>query len=434
MKIAVVGTGIAGNYAAYRLSQEHDVHVFESNSYIGGHTHTHSISYQGDEQQIDTGFIVFNKKTYPNFLKLLEELNVDYQPSDMSFSVQAYADNLEYNGTNLNSLFAQRRNVFRPSFYRMIQDILKFNRESLDLLQDINNQILLGDYLLENRYSKQFIHHYIVPMGAAIWSTDHQSMMNFPARFFVQFFHNHGMLSVNERPQWYVIKGGSKNYIEPLIAGHKDKIRSGVAIKNIRRTPDEVYLQYENNEEVFDYVFIATHSDQALAMLENPSSLEKEVLGAIPYTSNQAILHTDISVLPKRKRAWAAWNYHLLEDQKEKVALTYNMNILQSIESKNTYCVSLNYKDSIDPQKIIKVIDYAHPFFTINGVNAQKKHSQVNGQYRTFYCGAYWRNGFHEDGVVSSINALKDFERVLAFDKERQKESSTYKEKESVCE
>ncbi|TQV73593.1 FAD-dependent oxidoreductase [Aliikangiella marina] len=414
MKIAIIGTGVAGNVAAHYLNKEHDITVFEENDYVGGHTHTHKIDFDGESHNIDTGFIVFNHKTYPNFIKLLGELGVEYQKSNMSFSVQCEKTGLEYNGTTLNSLFAQRRNLFRPSFYRMIKDILRFNRESLEILEQPHEKLSLGEYLAANNYSEQFIHHYIVPMGAAIWSTDHDSMFAFPARFFVQFFHNHGMLSVDERPQWYVIKNGSNEYVKPLIAAHKDKIKLSSPVESIVRSSNQVLVKAKGQgTEAFDYVFIASHSDQALAMLENPTATEREVLSAIPYSDNEAVLHTDERLLPDKKLAWAAWNYHLLKEKKEQVALTYNMNILQSLKSKNTFCVTLNNTDAIDPSKIIKKMDYMHPFFTLDGVQAQQRHSEINGTHRTFYCGAYWRYGFHEDGVVSALTALQDFNKEI---------------------
>ncbi len=418
MKIAIIGTGIAGNLVAYHLNKQHDISVFEANNYAGGHTHTHNISIDDETHQIDTGFIVFNQKTYPNFIKLLEELNVEYQESYMSFSVQNRQSGLEYNGTSLNSLFAQRRNFLRPSFYRMIKDILRFNRECVTLFETQNNQIGLGEYLLKNKYSTQFVNDYIVPMGAAVWSTDPKSMFQFPARFFVQFFSNHGFLNVNERPQWYVIKGGSSQYVTPLIKSHRDKIRLSSPVENIRRANNKVYIRSNGQEEMFDYVFIASHSDQAINMLQQPTQLEREVLGAIPYSKNEAVLHTDDSVLPKRKLAWAAWNYHLESEQQEQVALTYNMNILQSLQSKHTFCVSLNHHDAIDEKKIIKRINYTHPFFTREGVAAQNRHSEINGTQGVFYCGAYWRYGFHEDGVVSALQALSDFQQEVGHEKQ----------------
>ncbi|WP_444996015.1 NAD(P)/FAD-dependent oxidoreductase [Aliikangiella sp. IMCC44359] len=414
MKIAIIGTGISGNVVAYHLNKQHDISVFEASDYVGGHTHTHDVKIGNEQHNIDTGFIVFNQNTYPNFIKLLSELNVDYQLSNMSFSVQCEKTNLEYNGSSLNQLFSQRRNIFRPSFYKMIMDILRFNKESLELLSDTENNYSLGDYLSKNNYSQYFIHHYIIPMGAAIWSTDHNSMLDFPARFFVQFFHNHGMLSINQRPDWFVIKGGSSQYITPLIKQHKDKIRLSAKVQNIRRTPNKVFIKAKGaEEESFDYVFIASHSDQALSMLQNPSDMELKTLSAIPYTDNEAILHYDDSVMPKRKRAWAAWNYHLTNNEQKHVTISYNMNILQSLKSQYTFCVTLNPSQPIDESKIIKKIQYTHPFFTLDGVKAQRNHSAINGTSRTYYCGAYWHNGFHEDGVVSALQALKDFNQEI---------------------
>lgn len=410
MKIAVIGSGIAGNVAAYHLCKEHDITMFEANDYVGGHTHTHDITHDGKQYRIDTGFIVFNYNTYPNFTRLLEELGVDVQPSNMSFSVKSEKDGLEYNGTTLNSLFAQRSNLLRPSFYVMIRDILRFNKESLQLLTEDKEDISLGDFLHEGRYSPQFINHYLIPMGAAIWSADPAQMHNFPARFFVRFFYNHGMLSVDDRPLWYVIKNGSNSYVEKLIAPFRDRIRTHSSIEAITRHPNHVTVKARGSEEEkFDAVFIASHSDQALRMLTDASPAEREILGAIPYQSNEAVLHTDHTVLPKRRLAWAAWNYHLLAQAQDRVALTYNMNILQSIDAPVEFCVTLNNSRAIDPDKIIKRIQYDHPMFTPGGVQAQQRQHEINGVNRTYYCGAYWRFGFHEDGVVSALNALKHF-------------------------
>jgi len=414
MKIAVVGTGIAGNVAAYHLSKTHDVTVFEANDYIGGHTHTHDVTHNEQHFAIDSGFIVFNYKTYPHFTQLLEELNVDVQPSAMSFSVKCERSGLEYNGTTLNSLFAQRRNLLRPSFYRMIKDILRFNKEAVEVLEKKDDSISLGEILSKKQYSKEFIDHYIIPMGAAIWSTAPDLMYEFPAHYFIQFFHNHGMLSVNDRPLWHVIKGGSKQYVDALIKPFEKNIRLSTPVKSIVRSAEGVIINTEQyGSEQFDYVFIATHSDQALSVLEQPSKKEKAVLGAIPYQRNEAVLHTDQSLLPKKKLAWAAWNYHILKNQQQSVALTYNMNILQGIDYPTQFCVTLNNSQAINPQSIIRQMEYDHPMFTPEGVAAQHRHSEINGENRTFYCGAYWRFGFHEDGVVSALNALEDFEKVI---------------------
>lgn len=413
MKIAIIGSGIAGNTLAHHLYQQHDITVFEANEHIGGHTHTHDIALFGQHYQVDTGFIVFNDRTYPNFIQLLDELKVEWQPSDMSFSVRDEVTGLEYNGTTLNNLFAQRSNLLKPSFYRMIRDILRFNKTAPELLQD-GSEITLGDYLAKGNYSPQFVHHYIVPMGSAIWSTDTAQMMQFPARFFVRFFHHHGMLSVNDRPQWRVVKGGSKAYVEKLTEPFKSSIKRNTPIESVRRLKSGVKVKPLNQvEQTFDYVFFACHSDQALAMLgKDATAAEREVLGAIPYQENTIYLHYDRSLLPKRKLAWAAWNYHITDKPSDKVLVTYNMNILQGLQSEQPILVTLNHTDFINPAKVIKRLSYMHPVYTVAGAAAQARHAEISGQYRTGYAGAYWRNGFHEDGVVSALAALSHFEQA----------------------
>ncbi len=417
MKIAIIGSGIAGNVAAYHLNKEHDITLFEQNSHIGGHTHSHIIDDVKGKLNIDTGFIVLNDRSYPNFISLLEELEVDIQKTEMSFSVKCEHSGLEYNGNNLDTLFAQRRNLFRPGFYRMIADILRFNREATEAINNTHSDQSLGEFLHNNNYSEIFINKYIVPMGAAIWSTNPDDMFSFPARFFFKFFFNHGLLSVNDRPQWYVIKGGSNSYVKKLIMGFEDKIRTDCPVDKIVRYDDYVEIHTQRHGvEIFDYVFIASHSDQALNMLQQPTAQERETLSAIQYQKNEAVLHTDRSLLPIRKKAWASWNYHIPRDTRTNVALTYNMNILQGISSENTYCVTLNYSDQIDKKKIIKTIEYHHPIFTPESIIAQENHRLINGTSRTYYCGAYWRNGFHEDGVVSAINALSHFKQDISHE------------------
>lgn len=413
MKIAIIGSGIAGNTLAYHLHQQHDITVFEANDYVGGHTHTHDIALFGQHYQVDTGFIVFNDRTYPNFLQLLEKLNVEWQQSHMSFSVRDERNGLEYNGTTLNSLFAQRSNLFKPSFYRMIRDILRFNKTALELLED-GSEITLGDYLAKGQYSEQFIHQYIVPMGSAIWSTDAAQMMQFPARFFVRFFHHHGMLTVNNRPQWRVIKGGSHAYVEKLTADFKSKIKRNTPIESVRRLKNSVKVKpFNQAEQTFDYVFFACHSDEALTMLgKDATTAESEVLSAIPYQENTIYLHYDRSLMPKRKLAWAAWNYHITDKPTGKVQVTYNMNILQGLQSPEPILVTLNHTDMINPAKVIKRLRYMHPLYTVEGAVAQTRHAEISGHNRTGYAGAYWRNGFHEDGVVSALAALKHFEQA----------------------
>lgn len=414
MKIAIVGTGISGLTAAHLLNEGNELTVFETRNRIGGHTHTVKVERGYGEQRVDTGFIVFNDWTYPNFIKLLDKLGVESQPTEMSFSVKCERTGLEYNGTTLNTLFAQRRNLFRPSFYRMIRDILRFNKESLELLESEDTGRTMAAYLREGGYSAEFIDHYIVPMGAAIWSANSRQMNEFPARYFVEFFNNHGMLSIDERPQWRVIKGGSCQYLKPLIAPFKERIRHSTPVDRIQRFEDHVELTTEAGiTESFDAVVLAVHSDQALKMLGDPSQAEREILGAIPYQKNDTVLHTDAQVLPKRKLARAAWNYHIAQNTRDRVAVTYDMNNLQRLNAPENFCVSLNYSEAIDPSKVIKELTYFHPTYTPPGVAAQKRKAQISGVRRTYYCGAYWGYGFHEDGVNSALEVCSHFGRSL---------------------
>ncbi len=418
MKIAVVGTGISGLLAAYLLSDEHKITVFEAADYIGGHTHTVEAQKDGVTYAVDTGFIVYNDWTYPNFIKLLRRLNVAAQPSEMSFSVRCEKTGLEYNGTSLNALFAQRRNLFRPSFHRMIRDILRFGRESKELLRTGSDDTTLGAYLLTNRYSREFINHYIVPMGAAIWSADPMQMLDFPARYFVEFFTNHGMLSVNERPQWRTVAGGSSRYIEALTCPYADRIRLQSPVRSITRHQDRVEIVWQQAGEAprrddFDQIVLATHSDQALALLADPSEQEREILGAIPYQTNDTVLHTDASLLPRRRLAWASWNYHIPVQPRSRVGVTYYMNLLQRLQSPHHFCVTLNHIEGIDPAKVIRRITYHHPVYTQRGVAAQQRHAEISGVRRTHFCGAYWGFGFHDDGVKSALAVCRSFGKGL---------------------
>ena len=410
MRIAVVGSGIAGSVAAYHLCREHEVTVFESDSHVGGHTHTHDIDWEGRRYAVDSGFIVFNRRTYPCFTRLLDELGVAARPTEMSFSVKCERTGLEYNGSSLNTLFAQRRNLLKPSFYRMLRDILRFNREAPSLLDGDDGGSSLEDFLRRGGYGREFVDHYLVPMGAAIWSTEPTLMRRFPAGFFVRFFSNHGLLSVNDRPQWFVIEGGSREYMRRLTAPFADRIRTRAPVERIIRLPDRVSVKVRGHEaQFFDQVFVATHSDQALRLLADPSPRERAVLGAIPYQSNEAVLHTDSHVLPARRAAWAAWNYHLLSRPHPRVPVTYNMNLLQGLDAPVQFCVTLNNSDALDPGAVLKRISYQHPLFTPEAVRAQQHQAELNGARRTYFCGAYWRYGFHEDGVVSALAALEHF-------------------------
>ncbi|MBD3403785.1 FAD-dependent oxidoreductase, partial [candidate division GN15 bacterium] len=331
--IAIVGSGIAGMTAAYLLAPQYDVTLFEANDYVGGHTNTIEVADAGRMVAVDTGFIVYNDRNYPNFTKLLDRLGVTGQPTSMSFSVRCDRTGLEYNGTSTNALFAQRRNLFRPSFYRMIRDILRFNRESIALLRGDTESVTLGDYLDQQGYSKQFVEHYIIPMGSALWSTVPSKMFDFPARYFVQFFDHHGMLTINDRPNWFVIRGGSYQYVRALTAGFTERIRLQSPVTSVRRFDDHVEVTVGGGETLrFDEVVLATHSDQALAMLADPSEDEKRILGAIPYQENVAVLHTDRSVLPRARRAVASWNYRIPAVPQDLATVTYNMNILQTLD------------------------------------------------------------------------------------------------------
>jgi predicted NAD/FAD-binding protein len=418
MRIAVIGSGVSGMVAAYRLCREHEVTVFEAGAHIGGHTHTVDVDHDGVSYAVDTGFIVYNDWTYPRFIEILEELGVPWQPSDMSFSVRCEKTGLEYNGTSLNALFAQRRNFLRPRFLRMIQDILRFNRRAPALLQADDATLSLGEYLERDGYSRYFIDHYIIPMGAAIWSSRPIDMLNFPARFFVEFFANHGFLSVNERPTWRVIRGGSREYVKRLTAPYAAGIRLLTPVAGIQRQRTHCLVRLKNGTvESYDQVFIACHSDQALKLLSDPSREESEILGAIQYQANEGLLHTDTRLMPKRALAWAAWNYHLPIEQYERVTVTYNMNILQTLAAPVQFMLTLNRSDDVDARKVLGRFVYEHPVYTSAGVAAQKRRAEISGPRRTYYCGAYWSYGFHEDGVKSALAAVDEFQRRQSYAK-----------------
>lgn len=409
-RIAVLGAGIAGLYAAWRLAPHHRVTLFEANDHAGGHTNTIDVEHCGRSWAIDTGFIVFNDWTYPNFMAMLDELGVGYQSSNMSFSLRCERSGLEYNGTSLNALFAQRRNLLRPSFLRMLSDILRFNRESKALLDGTDDTLSLGAYLEQHRYSTAFIEQYILPMGRSIWSAQASAMLAFPARFFVDFFARHGFLNIDDRPVWQAVRGGSRQYVRALLADYRGELRLSTPIAGVRRESGAVVVRTTRGEvERFDDVFFACHADQALALLADPSPAEREVLGAFPYALNQAVLHTDVSLLPRRPLARAAWNYHLTREPQDAVALTYDMNTLQTLDAPVRFLVTLNYDRAIDESCVMRRMQYTHPVYLPAGVAAQQRHRELNGARRSYYCGAYWRYGFHEDGVVSAMTALEHF-------------------------
>ncbi|WP_447891097.1 NAD(P)/FAD-dependent oxidoreductase [Pseudomonas hormoni] len=415
MNIAIIGSGISGLTCAYLLNRSHAITLFEAGDRVGGHTHTVDVKVDGKEYAVDTGFIVFNDRTYPNFIRLLGQIGVGFKATEMSFSVTDPDSGLEYNGNNLNSLFAQRRNLLSPRFWGMLRDILRFNKRAQSDLSEgrIAADTTLDEYLKAGGYGEQFILHYIVPMGAAIWSMPMAQMLNFPVEFFVRFFKNHGLLSVNNRPQWRVIEGGSSAYIAPLTATFKQKIRLNCPVIRVERDADGVVIHSSAGSERFDKVVFACHSDQALKLLAKPSEAERSILGALPYADNEVVLHTDTRLLPSRKRAWASWNYRLGGAGHTLAAVTYDMNILQGIQSDTTFCVSLNQSAGISPSMVLGRFTYAHPQYSLAAVVAQARWEELNGAQHSFYCGAYWANGFHEDGVVSALRVARSFGEVL---------------------
>jgi predicted NAD/FAD-binding protein len=414
MRIAVIGTGISGMTSAYLLSEDHEVVVYEANDYIGGHTKTVDVSLNGQPYAVDTGFIVFNEKTYPNFVKLMKRLGVGWQNSVMSFSVQCEKTGLEFSPSTLNSLFIQRRNLLRPSFYRMLYDVVRFKRDSEALLESDDYELTLAAFLTGKGYSQAFIEHFIIPMGEAVWSADPGKFNEFPALYFAQFFKNHGFLNIKDQPQWLTVKGRSRQYIEPITKPYADQIRLNCPVASVRRHPDFVEIRPQDQPaEKFDQVVVATHSDQALSLLEDPTDAEQKILGAIPYQENDTVLHCDESILPTKKAAWASWNYHIPKEDTGRVAVTYDMNILQSIGAPEEFCVSLNLDKAIDPAKIHRKYVYHHPVYNPQSLTARHSHHEINGLNRTYYAGAYWGYGFHEDGVASAVAVCKHFNKYI---------------------
>lgn len=408
-KIAIVGSGISGLTAAYYLNKQHDICLYEADSRLGGHTATKAMKVNGKDYLIDTGFIVFNDWTYPNFIKLLNELGVDSQPTDMGFSVFNPTTDYEYAGTNLATLFAQKRNLFSLSHWKMLRDIVRFNKEAIADLDagNLEHNESLGHYLARKKYSAAFSERYLIPMGSAIWSATQGVMLDFPLEFFIRFFKNHGLLNVVNRPQWRVIKGGSSAYIAPLIKPFENKIKLNSPVLNIIRHTSKVEIITNTGSDFYDDVVIACHSDQALAMLIDATLGEQATLSAITYQKNDVVMHTDTRLLPRRKATWSSWNYLLQSNNQKPPILTYSMNILQGIKSDVEFCVTLNATDKIDPQKILGQYEYAHPVFSQAAMQAQAKWENINGVNRTWFCGAYWFNGFHEDGVNSALRVVK---------------------------
>jgi uncharacterized protein len=406
VKLAIVGGGVSGLVTGHLLQRDHDVTLFEAGAYAGGHTNTVRVG----RHAVDTGFIVFNDRNYPSFERLLARLGVATQPSQMSFGVSDARGEFEYASHSPNGLFATRRHLATPWFHRMLADLVRFQRDARALLADGAGDPSLGAWLEERRYSRAFVDRLIVPQASAVWSADPRQMWTFPARFLAAFFDNHGMLGLRDRPRWQTVTGGSARYVEALTRPWRDRIRLATPAQAIARHDDHVAVTVRGRPpERFDEVILATHSDQALALLADASAAEHEILGAIPYAPNEAVLHTDRRLLPRRRRAWASWNYHLVDEPTGATTVTYHMNRLQALRADRELCVTLNRTAAIDPSTIIRTIPYAHPVYTAAGERAQRRHAEISGRNRTHYCGAYWGWGFHEDGVRSALRVAERF-------------------------
>ena len=404
MRVAVVGAGISGLVVAHSLHQQHEITVFEAADRIGGHTNTVVVPATGREWAIDTGFIVYNDRTYPNFCQIIDELGVSWQPTEMSFSVRCDCTGQEYQGSSWNGLFAQRSNLWRPRFYRLIRDIVRFNREWRSLADNTSHTETVSTFLERCGVGREFVEQYFVPMGSAIWSCPPGTFGEFPVRFVLDFYDNHGLLQLRDRPQWRVIEGGSRTYVEALTRPFASQLHTQCPVTHIDRDNQRIRLETPRGNQEFDHVVFACHSDQALSILGSAATeQEREILGAFPYETSSAVLHTDTRLLPRRRRAWASWNYLRLPDRLDKAVVTYNMNILQHIKSDVEFCVTLNADDLIAAEHVLYRTTYQHPVYTQNRQAAQARHSELINRHRTSFCGAYWGNGFHEDGVRSAL-------------------------------
>lgn len=410
MKIAIIGSGIAGLTCAWRLAGHHQVTLFEAGPVVGGHTATVDVATPQGTFAIDTGFIVYNDRTYPRFMGLLSELGIGGQKTQMSFSVHNPQSGLEYNGHTLTSLFAQRRNLVNPAFWGLLKEIVRFNRLAKQALGGVDEGDTLQTFLDQHRFTPFFARHYILPMGAAIWSSSLQEMRRFPLPLFLRFFEHHGLLDITQRPQWYVVPGGSREYIRALLAqlGDRLTLHLNAPVQQVIRYDSGVKIQLANSSHTFDQVIFACHSGQALAMLDDPTPAEREVLGDIGWQRNEVVLHSDRRWLPVRERAWASWNYRLSEQDQASACITYNMNILQGLpEGSPLFCVTLNPETPVEARYVWQRFVYEHPLFNPKSWRAQARRGEINGRHRSWFCGAYWYNGFHEDGVRSALDVVK---------------------------
>ncbi len=407
MRIAIIGAGVSGNVCAWKLHPQHDVTLFEAGSYAGGHTNTIDVEAYGGRYTVDTGFMVFNHRTYPHFVQMLSELGIEGQDSDMSFSVHCQRTGWEYQGSSLQGLFAQRRNLIRPSFYRMLADIFRFNRVATAERDALPDSLSMGDYLQQRRFSTRFTDQYLVPMTAAIWSARPEAVLSMPARFLLQFFHNHGLLQIQDRPQWKTVPGGARRYVHALLQPLGERVRLETPVTSVRRSEKEVTVISRYGAETFDAVVFACHADTTLRILSDADTLETETLAYFPYQANEAVVHTDERLMPKRRAAWASWNYRVTHDPAEPVSVTYDLNRLQRLGAPGPICVTLNDRGTIRPERIVSRIAYDHPVFQAGALQMQGRQEPLQGRRRTYYCGAYWGYGFHEDGVRSALSVCK---------------------------
>lgn len=409
-RIAIVGSGVAGLVAAHLLHRKHAVTVFEASDRLGGHVYTVDVpGPDGEPLAVDMGFIVYNEHNYPLFTRLLSRLGVETQASNMSFGVRCDRTGLEYGSESVLTLLAQPSNLVRPEFHSMVRGILRFNREAGAAVRNGAAHLSLGEYLEQGGFSRAVTEHYLLPMGSALWSIPRGRVLEMPAEFFVRFFENHGMLTVNDQPEWRVIRGGSARYVEALVAPFRDRIRTSTPVRRVERRHAHVVVDGEN----FDHVVFACHADQALRVLSDATPRERDILGALPFQPNEVVLHTDTSVLPRSRRAWASWNYHVRGEAEAPAAVTYNMNRLQTLEAEATYCVTLNGTDAIDPGSVLHRVRFSHPVYDSGSPVAQRRRAEICGVDRTHFCGAYWGFGFHEDGVRSAVQVAERFGAAL---------------------
>jgi len=414
MRIAVIGSGIAGLASAWWLSQRHEVTLFEANDYFGGHTHTHRVPVDGRVQAVDTGFIVFNPQHYPLLTALFEELGVASQPTTMSFSVHSERSGVEYNATSLDTLFCQRRNLLSPRFWGMLRDLRRFYREAPALLRSGEEGPSLGQFLDQGRYGSAFIHEHLLPMASALWSAPIASLAHFPARYLVQFMANHQMLQISGRPEWRVVTGGSARYVDALRQRWRVRERLECRVLGVERHEHGVRVLTGDGLEGFDQMVLACHSDQALALLSDADATERGILGAIRYQPNEVVLHTDARLLPRNRKAWAAWNAHVPRDPLAPCSVSYCMNLLQGIDTPTPLVVTLNRTDAIAPEKVLRTLQYAHPVHDHAMVRAQARWAELQGRRRTWFAGAYWGWGFHEDGIRSARRVVDALETLDA--------------------